>query len=72
MYRIKIGNMYLSCIILGDNARATLNDFIDYIEIDSNEAKLYEDELAANKVADKLYVVLGVRPIVEKVGDKDE
>lgn len=71
MYQIKIGNMYLKNIYLDDNIGAILNDFIDYIEIDSSEAKLFRDELAANAVADKIYIVLGVKPVVEKV-DKQE
>lgn len=71
MYQIKIGNMYLKSMYLDDNIAATLNDFIDYIEIDSSEAKLFRDELAANKTADKIYIVLGVKPVVEKV-DKQQ
>lgn len=74
MYKIKIGNMYLEDISLDDNNDATLNDFIDYINVDcsNSEAKLFNDERAANKIADKIYIVLGVKPVVEKVGDKDE
>ena len=72
MYRIKVGNMYLANISLDDNIMATLNDYIDYIEIDCSEAKLFTSEIIANKVADKIYIALGVKPVVEKVGDKDE
>lgn len=71
MYQIKIGNMYLKNIYLDDNVGAILNDFIDYIEIDSSEAKLFKDEVVANAVADKIYIVLGVKPKVEKA-DKQE
>lgn len=72
MYRIKVGNMYLTHISLDDNMDATLNEFIDYISLDSSEAMLFEYERAANKIADKIYIVLGVKCAVEKVGDKDE
>lgn len=72
MYRIKVGNMYLDNISLDDSKDATLNEFIDYISIDCSAAKLFNDEIAANKIADKIYIVLGVKPIVEKVGEKDE
>ena len=72
MYQIKIGNMYLANISLDDNKDATFNEFIDYVNIDCSEAKLFKDELVANKVADKIYIVLGVKPVVEKVGDEDE
>ena len=61
-------------ISLDDNTDATLNEFIDYINVDCSEsdAELFNDEMAANKIADKIYIVLGVKCIVEKVGDKDE
>lgn len=72
MYRIKIGNMYLANISLDDNMDATLNEFIDYIYLDSSEAMLFKYESTANKIADKLYIVLGVKCVVEKVGEKDE
>ena len=72
MYRIKIGNMYLDNISLDDSKDAALNEFIDYISVDCNAAKLFNDEMVANKIADKIYIVLGVKCIVEKVGDKDE
>lgn len=70
MYIIKIGNMYLADLCLGDNMDATLNEFIDYISLDSSEAMLFKYERAANKIADKIYIVLGVEAIVEKVGEK--
>lgn len=71
MYRIKIGNMYLEDISLDDNNDATLNEFIDYIKVDCSEsdAELFNDEMAANAVADKLYVVLGIEAKVEEVGE---
>lgn len=72
MYRIKVGNMYLADISLDYNIDATLNEFIDYIKVDSSEARLFIDEMVANKIADKIYIVLGVKCAVEKVGDKDE
>lgn len=72
MYRIKVGNMYLADFYVSDNMDATLNEFIDYISLDSSEAKLFNDEMAANKIVDKIYIVLGVKCAVEKVGDKDE
>lgn len=72
MYRIKVGNMYLDNISLDDNMDATLNEFIDYISLDCSASRLFNDEMAANKIADKIYIVLGVEAIVEKVGDKDE
>lgn len=71
MYRIKIGNMYLADFCL-DDKDATLNEFIDYIILDCNEAKLYKYERVANKISDKIYIVLGVKPVVEKVGEEDE
>lgn len=72
MYRIKVGNMYLTDICLDDNMDATLNEFIDYITLDSSEAKLFKYERAANKIIDKIYIVLGVKASVEKVGEEDE
>ena len=72
MYRIKIGNMYLDNISLDDSKDATLNEFIDYISVDCSAAKLFNDEMVANIIADKIYIVLGVKASVEKVGDKDE
>lgn len=72
MYRIKVGNMYLDNISLDDNIDATLNEFIDHISLDSSKAKLFKHERTANKIADKIYIVLGIKPVVEKVGDKDE
>lgn len=71
MYRIKVGNMYLDNISLDDTMDATLNEFIDYISVDCNSARLFSDEMAANKIADKIYIVLGVKPVVEKV-DKQQ
>ena len=72
MYRIKIGDMYLADFCLDDNMDATLNEFIDYISLDSSDAKLFKYEMAANKIADKIYIVLGAKAIVEKVGEEDE
>ena len=72
MYRIKVGNMYLDNISLDNSKDATLNEFIDYISVDCSASMLFNDERAANKIADKIYIVLGVKPVVEKVGDKDE
>lgn len=72
MYRIKVGNMYLTNFCLDDNIDAALNEFIDHISLDSSEAKLFKYEMAANKIADKIYIVLGVKATVEKVGEKDE
>ena len=71
MYQIKIGNMYLDEINLDDNMSAVLNEFIDYIHLDCSEAKLFKDEVVANKVADKIYIVLGVKPVVEKVSNNE-
>lgn len=71
MYRIKIGNMYLEDISLDDNTDATLNEFIDYIKVDCSEAELFNDESVANKIADKIYIVLGVKPVVEKVSNNE-
>lgn len=72
MYSIKVGDMYLADFSLDDNTDATLNEFIDYISLDSSEAMLFKYERAANKIADKIYIVLGVEAIVEKVGEEDE
>ena len=72
MYRIKIGNMYLDNISVDNNKDATLNEFIDYISVDCSASMLFNDEMAANKIADKIYIVLGVKCVVEKVGDEDE
>lgn len=71
MYQIKIGNMYLSYINVNTNSSAILNDFIDNIGIDCEEVKLFKNEMEAIAIADKLYVVLGVKPVVEKV-DKQQ
>lgn len=71
MYQIKIGNMYLDEINLDDNMSAVLNEFIDYIHLDCSEAKVYRNEIEANAIADKIYIVLGVKPVVEKV-DKQQ
>ena len=72
MYRIKVGNMYLDNFSLDNSKDATLNEFIDYISVDCSEAMLFNDEMAANKIADKIYIVLGVKATVEKVGEEDE
>ena len=72
MYRIKIGNMYLANISLDDNKDATFNEFIDYVNIGCRGGKLFRYESVANKIADKLYILLGVKPVVEKVGEEDE
>ena len=72
MYRIKVGNMYLDNFSLDNSKDATLNEFIDYISVDCSAAMLFNDEMAANKIADKIYIVLGIKGTVEKVGEEDE
>ena len=67
MYRIKVGNMYL-----------------DYIEVESNPYSIsdirfacecsfgFDSEENAKVICDKLYIILGIKGTVEKVGEKDE
>ena len=72
MYQIKIGNMYLSYINIDTNSSAILNDFIDSIGIDCEEVKLFKNEMEAIAIADKIYIALGVKPVVEKVDNRYE
>lgn len=70
MYRIKVGNMYLSRIVTSNQAIA--NNFISELTFDFNEYQTLFDEDLANILADKIYIVTSVYCKVEKVGEKDE
>lgn len=70
MYRIKVGNMYLDYI---NTSRFSVNnEFIETLSFISRPSDMYDSLEVAQVIADKIYIVLGVKAIVEKVGEKDE
>lgn len=71
MYRIKVGNMYLDYI--NTSSFSVNNEFIETLSFISRPSNMCYDLLeVAQIIADKIYIVLGVKAIVEKVGEKDE
>lgn len=70
MYRIKAGNMYLDFI---DTSKfAIKNEFIECLSFTSRPSIFYDTLELAKLVCDKIYIVLGVKCVIEKVGEKDE
>ena len=72
MYRIKVGNMYLDYIEVETNPYSISNEFINDIRFACECSLAFDSEENAKVICDKIYIVLGAKAIVEKVGEKDE
>ena len=72
MYRIKVGNMYLDYIEVETNPYSISNEFINDIRFNCDSSLVFDIEENAKVICDKLYIVLGVKATVEKVGEEDE
>ena len=72
MYRIKVGNMYLDYIEVETNPYSISNEFINDIRFVCDYSLVFDSEENAKVICDKLYIVLGVKATVEKVGEEDE
>lgn len=72
MYRIKVGNMYLDYIEVETNPYSISNEFINDIRFNCDGSLVFDIEENAKVICDKLYIVLGIKGTVEKVGEEDE
>lgn len=72
MYRIKVGNMYLDYIEAESNPYSISNEFINDIRFACNCSLGFDSEENAKVICDKIYIVLGVKCLIEKVGEEDE
>ena len=72
MYRIKVGNMYLDYIEVETTPYSISNEFINDIRFACECSLGFDSEENAKVICDKIYIVLGVKCIVEKVGEEDE
>lgn len=72
MYKIKVGNMYLQTIYVTITSKTINNEFIDSLEFSSEYYYTCDTEEEAKTICDKLYIVLGVKCVIEKVGEEDE
>ena len=63
-YVIKCNNFYLACIEV--NSRFPESDFMEDIKFSVDESISYETKEAAEMVATKLFINLGIKCIVEE------
>lgn len=70
MYRLKVGNMYLSDIYV-DSSIAD-NEFIRSVEFNTQSRYLVSDIKEANALRNKIYIVLGVNLEVEEISEAND
>ena len=72
MYRIRVGNMYLQAICVSVKSYSINNEFIDSLKFSTKSCYIYDTEQDVEAICDKLYIVLGIKCIIEKVDEIDE
>lgn len=70
MYRLKVGNMYLSDIYV-DSSIAD-NEFIRSVEFNTQSLYVLSDIKEANALRNKIYIVLGVNLEVEEINEAND